>query len=70
MLLRRAIADHVSRIQQDVSLRLGRIANPGARFENQVAMHLYKAVQKWTALVDVRAELFYIRDKRSARWTL
>ena len=35
----------------------------GARFENLVALHLLKAVRTWTALGEVRADLYYLRDK-------
>jgi predicted AAA+ superfamily ATPase len=41
----------------------GDISSPGARFENLVALHLWKAVQTWTALGETRAELYYLRDK-------
>jgi predicted AAA+ superfamily ATPase len=41
----------------------GDISSPGARLENLVALHLWKAVQTWTALGETRAELYYLRDK-------
>lgn len=35
----------------------------GPRFENLVALHLLKAVRTWSALGEVSAELYYVRDK-------
>ena len=35
----------------------------GPRFENLVALHLLKAVRTWSALGEVSADLYYIRDK-------
>lgn len=35
----------------------------GPRFENLVALHLLKAVRTWSALGQVSADLFYVRDK-------
>lgn len=39
------------------------VDNPGARFENFVASHLYKAVQTWTDLGLGEYGLHYLRDK-------
>jgi hypothetical protein len=39
------------------------ISDPGRRFENLVALHLFKTVKTWTAFGEVNAGLFYIRDK-------
>jgi hypothetical protein len=35
----------------------------GPRFENLVALHLLKAVRTWSALGEVSADLYYVRDK-------
>jgi hypothetical protein len=39
------------------------VEGEAARFENLVALHLLKAVRTWTALGEVSAELYYVRDK-------
>lgn len=41
----------------------GEIEEKGARFENLIAMHLYKAVTFWKESGETDAGLFYIRDK-------
>jgi uncharacterized protein len=38
--------------------------NPGARFENLVAVHLLKAVRTWTAVGESTLGLSYVRDKQ------
>lgn len=39
------------------------VADPAKRFENMVALHLYKAVSLWKAAGQANVELRYIRDK-------
>lgn len=39
------------------------VPSEGARFENLVAFHLYKAVQTWRALGEADVNLHYVRDK-------
>ncbi len=36
---------------------------PAARFENLVALHLYKTIQLWNSMGDGKFDLFYLRDK-------
>lgn len=39
------------------------VTDPAIRFENVVALHLYKAVQIWTAMGEGDIALHYVRDK-------
>lgn len=39
------------------------ISDPGQRYENMIASHLYKSVQYWTDLGFGEFELFFLRDK-------
>lgn len=41
----------------------GELDEPGARFENLVALHLHKAVCTWRALGEGECALHYLRDK-------
>src|SRR5690606_13365305 len=39
------------------------IEDPGKRFENFIASHLFKSIQFWTDIGLGQYELFYLRDK-------
>lgn len=39
------------------------VVDEGARFENMVALHLYKAVNIWQAMGEGKIKLHYLRDK-------
>jgi predicted AAA+ superfamily ATPase len=39
------------------------VEEEGPRFENLVALHLLKAVRTWSALGEVSADLYYVRDR-------
>lgn len=42
----------------------GEIQDPAARFENMVALHLFKAVHSWRATGEGEVALHYVRDKQ------